>query len=371
MRPQFLRTLGLALLFLLIWSTSGKGAEHIGVPEKGLDRLELVDGRVFQGTVGAATPEGVPFRVAAGEVLVPAALVRRFRLFRDFDSIPQTPEEEAHVAKGLVKWDGAWMAASEAAVHREREIAEMEARALATKTIWVGNELAPAGQENEFTFWSEVTREETETCKRFAEAVRQHLLGVVKVPPRVLAASRGTKIDVYLVRRGKHAPSAKSGAARERRVFIEIPKVLPKGTSPEGGDKLVSELLDLWGDINFPGWLTYGLRGYYKSARLENGKLHVGDAQSGQWLLVDEISESERTPSLSSVFGPGGGRLSISFFVDQREILLTWEVVHFLLHGQKGRYRTRFSGWIGKLWSEGAARDRPPYDPDATFAELR
>lgn len=97
--------------------------------------LALIDGRFVEGRPLERVEGGYNVKFENGTIFVPQALVRDCFLEKDGEYVPQTDEEEAKFAKGLVPWGGTWVSKQyrdkkrqEAVDRRRREIEQQKAR---------------------------------------------------------------------------------------------------------------------------------------------------------------------------------------------------------------------------------------------------
>jgi hypothetical protein len=132
------------------------------------------------------------------------------------------------------------------------------------------------------------------------------------------------------------------------------------------------QLNDLGAGLSLPQWLGEGIAEYFSTSRLENGRLVLGKIDTNTypiWHLgfiarSGDLDTDKRNgsfiPLRTIVAGSGGPPIDEAFNL---YYLHWWSLVHFLQHGQDGKYR---AGFARLLKTQGGLEDfsREIGDPD-------
>jgi len=337
-------------------------AAEFGIPTDGRDLVRLKDGRVLRCRFGKEEAGKVSLEFPSGTVTVARDRVEEVRYFADYDSTPRNDEEKEKVARGLVRWEGRWIARARADAQLEedaarRRKAEEEDEA---HSVWENRWIE---ETEHFRIEANINRENLDFYAGLLENFYDFFSRAFKV--KLTAREKKKKLPVFLFRRrdefrafhdkdtggksehllGYFVPAI----GQERLVFFDMP-----GNRQETVDVMFHEGTHFIIHLAEPQvlvnrWVHEGCAEYFGASGYDGRKFTPGLVQDDRLLHFQGMLASGRDLAMDDLI-KGGLPAAQGEHVEftGEHYAKAWCLVHFLMEGKKGKYRNGFIGYLGK-----------------------
>ncbi len=340
----------------------GAGVE-LGVPADGLDRVRLDDGRVIACRLETPKGEEILLHFPTFTAKVPKARVVESRLFRDYEPAPRTEEEKALAARGLVRFGGRWIGreAAEKAVQAEKDAARRFREEDDSHSKWENRWRLETAH---FRFEANIPREALDAYAALLEPFYDFMTRTFQIT--LTQREKKRRLPVFLFRRQdefrkKHDEDTGGKSESllgyfvlalggEQLVFFDI-----AGDRRETVDVMLHEGTHFIIHLAEPKvivsrWIHEGCAEYFGSASFDGKRFTTGLVQDGRLLHFQDMIAGGRVLPMEHLLRAGNPYASGDEPVDFKgeEYAQAWTLVHFLMEGRNGRYRSGFVSFLQK-----------------------
>lgn len=338
--------------------------EELGFPSEGLDVLRLEDGRVIRCAVGNEADGKYPVTIAGTVLQVPKESVASVRYFRDFDSTPRDADEEKKVARGLVRWDGKWVAAKKAEQIRNAEVSK--ARKIREDDekheLWEDRRIH---ETRNFRIEANISMADLEYYAELLEDFYSTFTRMFKI--KLTQRAKKNKLPVLLFRQReeywKHFEQDRGGEGEHTNgYFVPVPGKerlvmhARPGSRKETTRVLLHEgthyILHLANpQVMLPRWIHEGCAEYF--AGFKDGRFTPGKIQDHRLLNFQEMIKGGKVIDFDEILTAGNP----SKHAERKQFsgphyAQTWAFAHYMFHGKNGRYKAAFTNHLTK-WITG------------------
>lgn len=374
--------LALALLLLAVPPAS---ARDIGIPRDGLDRVLTDDGRVLEAKVAPGEKGEVRLEFPAGSIVVPEGRLVSVRLWKDFDPQPRDDDERAKTAEGFLRWGGRLVAPSVWEKNRNAEI-EKERESRSPPLPFEKAEVISCGK---FEFKCNLEQEDISFHARHLEALSRKMVDALPGAGQWVS----TSVHLYRTEEEWQAQKAEDEVHHKRLGKYANPWDTRRVNLVAGNlerEEVLARLLDLsaiylfldlvgWQADDLGGWVRCGVPTYFASFKWEKKQFRVGAVNDDFLWSFREMARKGTLPKFDEIlqagndywkdsFESGRGFRSPSTDFETRHVPCSWMLVHFILEGEKGKYRGGLVNWI-RFWQ--SAKDGKRVDASASFADTK